>query len=85
MNIETHIQDVPCNIDALYKSALNGDSNSQDSPEDCYGYDEIIAFRVKTLKGKPFPWLQARMTEADKERIHQLIRDKAESDSCEPN
>jgi hypothetical protein len=62
-----------------------------DSPDDCYGYTEID-FDVLDRRGRPAPWIERKMDDADTRAIEQEIiaakaaeADEARADALEFN
>jgi hypothetical protein len=67
-DIDSNVQGIPCGIkvDRCFVNEPMGPS--ADSDWDCYGYSEI-EFTVLDRKGYEAPWLQAKLTDDDIDRI----------------
>ena len=65
--IETTVAGIPCIVGVTEYTA--GDSRA-DSSDDYYGYSE---WRVCDQRGRPAPWLEAKLTRADQSRIDSEI------------
>jgi hypothetical protein len=72
MEIQSHIQGIPCIIVA--RVCVNRGSYSRDAASDWdyYGYEEID-FEVLDRKGYNAPWLQRKLTSEDVTRIESEI------------
>jgi len=71
--IEAHIHGIPCLIEVThYAPRLPGRYSGP--PESCYPDDpEEIDFTVCDRRGRPAPWLERKMTQADRDEIETLI------------
>lgn len=78
MEIESRISGIPCiiQVDRCFVQKPMGPS--ADSDWDCYGYTEVD-FTVLDRKGYPAPWLEAKLTEADRNRIEVEILEEEEA------
>ena len=74
--VETHIAGIPClaRVDYFFKKEPDFDTWASDW--DYYGYTEI-EFTVCDRRGRPAPWLEKKMTDAEKERIENEILEAA--------
>lgn len=66
--LETRIQGIPCIVEMTSYFRLAPQGRSADSSDDCYGGHEI-EFTVCDRRGRPAPWLERKMTDADYDRI----------------
>jgi len=64
----TQIAGIPCQIEVTYWNHQEPLGRNCDSDWDCYGYTDC-EFDVLDRKGYKAPWLEAKMTDSDKERI----------------
>ena len=75
MQIESHIQGIPCLIEVMTCTVVKGShSYNAASDWDYHGYSEI-EFEVLDRKGYKAAWLERKMTPEDKDRIEQQILD----------
>lgn len=79
----TEIQEVPCLIGVTsYTGAIEGRITGP--WEDCYpGEPAEIEFEVLKLTGRPYPWLEARMTDKDYDQVYQEVERVRREASCE--
>lgn len=78
--MDTRIAGIPCKIDVLTAEVRKGSYSRQaETPDDYYGY-KCIEFNVCDRRGRPAPWLEAKMTEQDIERIELEIIEELENE-----
>lgn len=66
--METHIAGIPCQVEVTHFFVQKPLGPNCDSDWDCYGYANI-EFDVLDRKGYRAPWLEKKMSQADRERI----------------
>lgn len=78
MQIETRISGIPCLIEASVNGTYTPAKTDAD-PGRCYEaeYPEI-EFDVLDRRGRPAPWLAKKLTQADTNRIENLILETQE-------
>lgn len=69
--IDTRVAGIPCLIGVVEFSYSEPD-RSADNPYDYYGGAEM-AWEVLDRRGRKAPWLERKLTDADRERIEQEI------------
>jgi hypothetical protein len=91
MILATHIQGIPCRVRVTHYFHQPAMGYWADSPDDCYGYTEID-FDVLDRRGRPAPWIERKMDDADTRAIEQEIiaakaaeADEARADALEFN
>lgn len=75
MIIDARISGIPCQVEVLSfhrQAPWRGSIMSCPSDVDWYGYTEMD-YRILDRKGYKAPWLEKKMTDADVEKIEQLI------------
>ena len=73
--IETTVAGIPCTVGVSYFDNVVGSySYNAASDLDYHGYTEI-EFDLLDRKGRPAPWLERKLNNAERERIEQLIYD----------
>ncbi len=70
--IQTTVCGIPCQVDVTQFSHQPALGPSADSDWDCYGYTEI-EFDVYDRRGCHAPWLERKITDAERSRIETLI------------
>ena len=73
--IEARVCGIPCLIDVTHFFRQAPLGPSADSDWDCYGYTEI-EFEVCDRRGRRAPWLERKMTKADREEVKNLVQRK---------
>ena len=71
IEIQTRVAGIPCLARATYhyhQAPHKGSAHTCDSDMDFYGYDDL-AFDVLDQRGRPAPWLERKLTDADNSRI----------------
>lgn len=68
----TNIAGIPCQVNVTYFHKQPALGPMCDSDWDCYGYTDI-EFDVLDRKGYKAPWLERKMTLADKQRIDEEL------------
>ena len=78
--ITAQVAGIPCLIDPTHVLVVPG-SYSRDaaSDHDYYGCTEVD-FQVCDRRGRPAPWLERKLTPADRARLEQLILNQLEDD-----
>lgn len=73
MNMETKINGIPCTVDYTIRGKYIPAKVNAD-PDSCYEaeYPEV-EFTVCDRNGRPAPWLEAKMTDEDRQRIENEI------------
>lgn len=73
MNMETKINEIPCTVDYTIRGKYKPAKIDAD-PDSCYEaeYPEV-EFTVCDRNGRPAPWLEAKMTDEDRQRIENEI------------
>ena len=73
MNMETKINEIPCTVDYTIRGKYKPAKIDAD-PDSCYEaeYPEV-EFTVCDRNGRPAPWLEAIMTDEDRQRIENEI------------
>ena len=73
MNLEWRIANIPCQIKVTHCNVVPGTWH-QDAPSDMdyYGYSEI-EFKVLDRKGYPAPWLERKLTQAERMNLENYI------------
>lgn len=69
MILETTISRIPCSVELEYHRGFPG---TQETPPEPAGF---VVSRVLDRRGKPAPWLEAKMTGDDEDRICQQAWD----------
>ena len=81
MEFDTHIAGIPCVVKVLnYQPCIPAYISGP--PEDCYpaeGGESV--WEVLDRKGRPAPWLQRKLTDAEVDRIESEIVNRMESES----
>jgi hypothetical protein len=81
--IETHIQGIPCIVDVEYQKAYKGarekGSGMQLEPDEPEGF-EIVGIYKSNGKGKHMQWLEDKMTDEDRNRIHEAALKELQED-----
>ena len=76
MLIESRISGIPCVIDVLTAEITKGSYSRQaETPDDYFGY-KCIEFNVCDRRGRPAPWLEAKMTDTERAEIEQPILER---------
>lgn len=73
--MDSRIAGIPCQIDVLRVFVQKPNSRA-DNPDDFYGYTEV-EFDVCDRRGRPAPWVEAKMTDEDRSRIETEILESA--------
>lgn len=73
MIIETRIAGIPCLIDAQVNVQQGSYSRNAPSDWDYHGWVEVESFTVLDRRGRPAPWLEAKMTDKDIQRIEEEL------------
>jgi hypothetical protein len=68
----TNIAGIPCQVELTWIHSQPALGPMCDSDWDCYGYTDI-EFDVLDRKGYKAPWLERKMTLADKQRIDEEL------------
>jgi len=76
-DFDTTIAGIPCGIKTGKVTVQKPLGPNCDSDWDCYGFTDV-EFTVLDSKGYPAPWLEAKMTDADRQNIESEILDQAE-------
>ena len=73
MNMETKINEIPCTVDYTIRGKYKPAKIDAD-PDSCYEaeYPEV-EFTVCDRNGRSAPWLEAKMTDEDRQRIENEI------------
>jgi len=69
---DTFIQGIPCQARVTYFFEQKPLGPGADSDYDCYGYT-VVDFDVLDTRGRPAPWLERKMTDADRAAIERQI------------
>lgn len=69
--MDSRIAGIPCKIDVLHVY-VQKPNRWADNPDDFRGYSEV-EFDVCDRRGRPAPWLEAKMTDEDQRRIEAEI------------
>ena len=75
--IETIVAGIPCIVGVTEYSSVRADHRA-DSDWDYTGYEDI-EWVVLDRRGRPAPWLQRKLSDADEERINEEIFNQMES------
>ena len=75
--IETTVAGIPCIVGVTEYSMVRADFGA-DSDWDYTGYSDL-EWVVLDRRGRPAPWLQRKVTDADEERIQEEIFNQMES------
>ena len=80
MQIETRISGIPCLVDYSIHGHYEP-ARTYGPPERCYEaqYPEID-FDVLDRRGRPAPWLEKKLTQAERQRIETEIEEAHEDD-----
>lgn len=71
--LESRVAGIPCLIEVTTLNVVKGSySHNAASDWDYYGYNEV-EFNVLDRRGRPAPWLERKLTPADKQRIENEI------------
>ena len=71
IDFETRVQGIPCIVQVMHHSYVES-SPSADASEDYLGGWELD-WHLCDLRGAPAPWLEAKMTDEDRERVEDEI------------
>jgi hypothetical protein len=74
--IDTKIAGIPCKIEVLSyfkQEPFRGPAEKCDNDMDYYGYSDID-YRILDRKGYHAPWIEAKVSEKDKEKIYAEIQ-----------
>ena len=74
MKLETTIAGIPCQVEVTHYRHQPPMGPSADSDWDCYGYTELD-FDVFDRKGYSAPWLEAKLTDYERELIEEQLID----------
>ena len=78
------IAGIPCQIEVTSLDVVRGSySPYADSDLDFYGYVDEFDYNVLDRRGRPAPWLERKLTDADKDRLFDEAI-KKEQKACEP-
>ncbi len=69
IQFETHIQGIPCQVRAMWCEGHRGycePGGQQIDPDEPDGFEDI---EILDRNGRPAPWLEKKMTDADYDRI----------------
>lgn len=71
--MKTRINEIPCTVDYTIRGKYKPTKIDAD-PDSCYEaeYPEV-EFTVCDRNGRPAPWLEAKMTDEDRQRIENEI------------
>lgn len=75
MDIQTTVSGIPCIARVTYFHKQEPLGPRADSDWDCYGYTECD-FDILDRRGRPAPWLERKLTDADRERITDEITEE---------
>ena len=75
--LSTTIAGIPCQIEVTHCFVQKALGQMCDSDWDATGYAEI-EFDVLDRRGRPAPWLAKKLTQADTDRIENLIMEQTE-------
>ena len=67
-NFTSKVAGIPCIIEVTYLHVQEPLGPNCDSDWDCYGYTDI-EYDVYDRRGRPAPWLEKKLTQADDKRI----------------
>jgi len=73
MIIETRIAGIPCLIEADVIVQKGSYSRNAPSDWDYHGWVEVESLIVLDRRGRPAPWLEAKMTDKDIQRIEEEL------------
>lgn len=79
MDIQTRICGIPCQARVTRYFVQPPLGPQCDSDWDCHGYTDI-EFEVLDRRGRPAPWLAAKLTDKDESRIKTQIIEEYESE-----
>lgn len=71
IDFETRVQGIPCTVMVVHHKYTKPDPYA-DSSEDYSGGWELD-WHLCNLRGAPAPWLEAKLTDADRQRIENEI------------
>ena len=71
IDFQTSVQGVPCIVQVMHHSYIEPDPHA-DSSEDFDGGWELD-WHLCDLRGAPAPWLEAKLTDEDRERVEYEI------------
>jgi len=77
--VQTHVRGMPCTAVAIHVHIHPADPKTDISDWDYHGYDEV-EFALYDRKGYRARWLEASMTDIDKNRIEKDLLDAWKSD-----
>jgi len=77
--IEARVAGIPCLIEVVSVRVVAPDPGA-DSDWDHRGYSEV-EFEVCDRRGRPAPWLERKMTDADRQEIETLILEEHRDDN----
>lgn len=75
--LSSRIAGIPCLIEVISVVVQKPLGRMADSDWDCYGYSDV-EFEVQDRRGRKAPWLERKMTQADKARIETEILEYSE-------
>lgn len=79
--MKTHIAGIPCFIGEIEINGSYSPAKVNADPDSCYDaeYPEV-AYQVQDRRGRPAPWLERKLTDADRARLYEeVLRDAEES------
>ena len=74
MDIQTTVSGIPCIARVTYFFKQEPLGPMCDSDWDCYGYTEVD-FDILDRRGRPAPWLERKLNDAERERISTEIEE----------